>query len=129
MIEVDNFVFRKDWLEHIQTLPIETQDKVIAEIVRYGTGFSPEHADDLMITAVVNFTRGDIDSTKDKYALRVEGGKNSGRKKQLNDEEVYKLARDGKSASDIASITGLSYSSITKSVGWKERKNDNFLQK
>lgn len=127
-MNVDNFVFRKDWLEHIQELSVDKQDQIIAEIVRYGTGFSPEHADDLMITTMVNFTRGDIDSTKGKYANKVEGGKNNGRKKQLNDEEVYRLAREGKSASDIANITGLSYSSITKSTGWKERKNDNFLQ-
>lgn len=128
-MNVDNFVFYKDWLEHIQTLPVDTQDQIIAEIVRYGTGFEPAHADDIMVTTMVNFTRGAIDQKKDEYARKVSGGKNSGRKKQLNDEEVYKLARDGKSAAEIANITGMSYSSITKSNGWRERKNDNFLQK
>lgn len=128
-MNVDNFVFYKDWMEHIQTLPVDTQDQIIAEIVRYGTGFEPAHANDIMVTTMVNFTRGAIDRSKEDYASKVAGGKNSGRKKQLNDEEVYKLARDGKNAAEIANITGMSYSSITKSDGWRERKNDNFLQK
>jgi hypothetical protein len=130
MPQVDNFVFYKLWLENIQTLPIEVQDKIIAEIVRYGTGFKSEYLDDPMVTAMVNFTRASIDKTKHDYALKVGGGKNSGRKKQLNDREVYDLAREGKTAIDISQITGLSYSAITKSLGWRERRNDNpeFLQ-
>ena len=33
----DTFIVHKEWLDSIMALPIEQQDKIIAEVVRYGT--------------------------------------------------------------------------------------------
>ena len=34
---IDTFVFYGEWLDNIKDLPIEEQDKIIADVVRYGT--------------------------------------------------------------------------------------------
>ena len=34
---IDTFIMRGEWIENIATLPLDMQDKVLAEIVRYGT--------------------------------------------------------------------------------------------
>lgn len=31
------FIMRSSWLDHIAALPLEQKDKILAEIVRYGT--------------------------------------------------------------------------------------------
>ena len=33
----DTFIMRGEWIRNIATLPLDMQDKVLAEIVRYGT--------------------------------------------------------------------------------------------
>ena len=37
------FVVHKDWLDSIKDLPIEQQDKIIAEFVRYGPEMELQH--------------------------------------------------------------------------------------
>ena len=37
MDELNRFVFYGEWLDNIKDLPLDIQDKIIAEIVRYGT--------------------------------------------------------------------------------------------
>ena len=34
---IDTFVFYGEWLDNIKDLPVEEQDKIIADVVRYGT--------------------------------------------------------------------------------------------
>ena len=36
-MEDKTFIVRGEWLDNINTLPMELQDKIIAEVVRYGT--------------------------------------------------------------------------------------------
>ena len=48
MAELNRFVFYGEWIENIKQLPIEQQDKIIAEIVRYGIGGESAHADDAL---------------------------------------------------------------------------------
>jgi len=76
----------------------EIQDKILAEIVRYGIGKPRLYEDDMMVSMAVNFTKGAIDKAKYDYVQKVCAGKNFGRKKSVNDEEIYNLARQGKKA-------------------------------
>lgn len=124
---LNNFIFYGDWLKNIKDLPVEVQDKVIAEIVRYGTDTESLHEDDLVVSAMVNFTKRAIDQAKDDYQKKIEAGKNYGRKKSLDDKEVYELAKSGKKSGEIAEILGVSKSSIDHSDGWKNRKSDEFV--
>lgn len=127
MTDIETFVVHKEWLDNIACLPIETQDKIIAEFVRYGVGMQMEHGEDSVVQAMVNMLKNRIDFSKDQYAKRVEMGKNAGRKKKLDENQVYSLAREGRSSGEVAELLGVSKSTIDHSEGWKNRKQDSFV--
>ena len=123
---IDTFIVRGEWLDNIETLPLDMQDKVIAEIVRYGTRKATQYDDDPVIFSIVNGYKGRIDSTITDYENKVSMSKTSGRKKKLDSQKVYTLAREGKTAQEIADELGVSKSSIDKSEGWKNRREEHF---
>ena len=120
------FIMHRDWLENIKDLPIDQQDKIIADMVRYGVDLDLKHAHDPVVNSVVNMVKKSIDFSKEKYQQKVEMSKVAGRKKTIDDEQVYSLAREGKTASQIAQVFGVSKSTIDHSAGWKNRKNEDF---
>ena len=71
--------------------------------------------------------KGRIDYSKNQYAQKVEQGTKGGRPKKVNSEEIYRLAREGKTAQEIANTLGCSKTAIDHDEGWKNRKNDSFL--
>ena len=123
---IDTFIVRGEWLDNIETLPLDMQDKVIAEIVRYGTRKATQYDDDPVIFSIVNGYKGRIDSTITDYENKVSMSKIAGRKKKLDSQKVYALAREGKTAQEIADELGVSKSSIDKSEGWKNRREEHF---
>ena len=60
------FIIHSDWLQNIAQMPLEQQDKIIAEIVRYGTEMEMQYEDDAIVQMAVNFVKGAIDYSKDK---------------------------------------------------------------
>jgi hypothetical protein len=123
----NRFVFYGEWLDSIADLPIEIQDKIIAEIVRYGSNRAFEHSDDKMVAMAVNFTKGAIDNSKNEYLKKVMAGTNYGRKKTIDDQAIYDLAQAGKRSEEIANTLGISKSSVDHSDGWKKRKEKDFV--
>ena len=67
MAEDVTFVIHSEWLESIKDLPLEQQDRIIAEIVRYGAGFESQHPEDVVTQAFVNMVKGRINFSKNKY--------------------------------------------------------------
>ena len=82
---IDTFIVRGEWLENIETLPLEMQDKVLAEIVRYGTRKPTQYDNDPIIFSIVNGYKGRIDNTIQDYENKVTMSKIAGRKKRLDD--------------------------------------------
>lgn len=123
----DTFIVHKEWLENIAGLPVEQQDKVIGEFVRYGVGLDSAHSDDVVVQAFVNMLKGRIDYSKDKYQQKVDMAKTAGRKKKVNDEQIFKLAKSGKTSTEIANILEISKSTVDHSEGWKKRKEEEFV--
>ena len=124
---IDTFIVRGEWLRNIETLPLEMQDKVLAEIVRYGTKSETKYDDDPIIYSIVNGYKGRIDNTTNDYERKVNMSKNAGRRKKIDDTRVYELARAGKTAQEVADELGVSKSAIDKNEGWKNRKKDEFV--
>lgn len=118
----NTFIMRGEWLQNIAGMPIEMQDKVIAEIVRYGTGQELVYTNDYVISSIVNMVKGSIDFSIDNYEQKVMNGQKGGRKKKIDDDQIYELARKGMTAQEIADELGVSKSSVDKSEGWKRRK-------
>lgn len=118
------FVIHKDWLDSIAGLPVEQQDKIIAEIVRYGTESELQYGDDSFVMAFVNLLKNRIDYSKNQYSQKIEKAKKAGRKKKIDDDEILRLAREGYSAQDISEFLGCTKTSIYHSDGWKKRKEN-----
>lgn len=116
------FIVHREWLDSIKNLPIEQQDKIIAEFVRYGTDLGLKHPDDALTQSFVNILKSRIDFSKKKYEKKVQAGKSAGRKKKVDDDEILRLALGGMKSAEIAEKLGVSKSTIDHSDGWKKRK-------
>lgn len=116
------FIVHREWLDSIKNLPIEQQDKIIAEFVRYGTDLGLKHPDDALTQSFVNILKSRIDFSKNKYEKKVQAGKSSGRKKKIDNDEILRLALGGMKSAEIAEKLGVSKSTIDHSDGWKKRK-------
>jgi DNA-binding NarL/FixJ family response regulator len=116
------FIVHREWLDSIKNLPIEQQDKIIAEFVRYGTDLGLKHPDDALTQSFVNILKSRIDFSKNKYEKKVQAGKSAGRKKKVDDDEILRLALRGMKSAEIAERLGVSKSTIDHSDGWKRRK-------
>lgn len=115
------FIVHREWLDSIKNLPIEQQDKIIAEFVRYGTDLGLKHPDDALTQSFVNILKSRIDFSKNKYEKKVQAGKSAGRKKKVDDNEILRLALGGMKSAEIAEKLGVSKSTIDHSDGWKKR--------
>lgn len=115
------FIVHREWLDSIKNLPIEQQDKIIAEFVRYGTDLGLKHPDDALTQSFVNILKSRIDFSKNKYEKKVQAGKSAGRKKKIDDNEILRLALRGMKSAEIAEKLGVSKSTIDHSDGWKRR--------
>lgn len=123
----DTFIFYGEWIDNIKDLPIEEQDKALADIVRYGTRKELQHKDDPFTSSIVNMLKGRIDNTISEYEKKIEMSKSAGRKKKVDDRQVYNMAQEGKTASQIALELGCSKATIDRSEGWKKRKDSEFI--
>lgn len=115
------FIVHREWLDSIKNLPIEQQDKIIAEFVRYGTDLGLKHPDDALTQSFVNILKSRIDFSKNKYEKKIQAGKSAGRKKKVDDDEILRLALGGMKSAEIAEKLGVSKSTIDHSDGWKKR--------
>lgn len=120
--DLHRFVFYGEWLENIKGLPVEEQMKIVYDMVQYGTGNEPQFQDDPMVMMGLNFVKGAIEKSKQDYINKVNNGNNYGRKRVVNDNEIYNLAKNGMSSAQISEELGISKSSVDHSVGWKRRK-------
>lgn len=119
----DSFVFKKKWIDKIEALPVEQQNQILAEIVRYGTGAEMKYGGDAYISSLVKMVTDEIDFSKEKYNEKLVMSQFGGRKKKVDDSQVLRLALEGKNSTEIAEILGVSKSSIDHSEGWKKRKS------
>lgn len=118
------FIVHSDWLKNIETLPLEDQDKIIADFVRYGAERKTEHDGNPYVFSQVNQLKGLIDSSKKRYEESVKMGQSTGgRKKKFSEDSIVELLQQGYTKSqDIAEILGCSKSAIDHSEAWRNRK-------
>lgn len=119
------FIVRGKWLDKIATMPLEYRDKIIADIVRYGTERKMEYEDDPFVSSYVNMLKENIDFSKDKYYKKSQGG----RPQKVTDEMIIEGIKNGKSSVEMAKEFGCDPSTITKRDIWKKRneiKKDEF---
>ena len=123
---IDTCILRGEWIDNVSTLPVDIQDKVLADIYRFGTGRPTLHDDDPIVFSLVNSYKGSMMNTTNEYLRKKEMSKTAGRKKKIDDKQIYDLAKDGKTAQEVADQLGISKSAVDKSDGWRNRKNEEF---
>ena len=116
------FIVHREWLDSIKNLPIEQQDKIIAEFVRYGTDLGLKHPDDALTQSFVNILKSRIDFSKNKYEKKVQAGKSAGRKKKVDDDEILRLALGGMKSAEIAEKLGVNRSTVSRTIS-RGRRN------
>ena len=102
MSMLDTFIMRGEWIDNISTLPAEIQDKVLADIVRFGTGRPTLYDNDPIVFSLVNGYKGSMVNTTNDYKKKIEMSKSAGRKKKIDDKQIYELAKAGKTAQEVA---------------------------
>ncbi len=116
------FIVHSDWLDSLKELPIEEQDKIIADTIRYGLDREIIHGDDPRVQAFVKMKSKDIDYSKEKYEQKKYMAQGAGRRKVIDDKAIWELAQQGNTSAKIAEILGISKSSVDHSIGWKKRR-------
>lgn len=123
----DTFIMRGEWIDKVQRYDPEIRAQIIYDLNCYATGREMLFQDNPIVAGIVDFVKGSIDASNSKYAQKVEMSKTAGRKKVINDQTVYTLAREGKTAAEIAKELNVSKSAIDKNDGWRNRKNEEFI--
>ena len=116
------FIVHSDWLDSLKELPVEEQDKFIADTVRYGLDRDIIHGNDPRVQAFVKMKSKDIDFSKEKYEQKKYMAQGAGRRKMIDDRAIWELAQQGNTSAKIAEILGVSKSSVDHSIGWKKRR-------
>lgn len=123
------FIFHGAWLNYIEGLTEEQKLKVVWDIVNYGADKDLIYSkEDKFVATIVNFVKGNIDSSKKNYEATIERNQRGGRKKMIDEKQVYEMARSGKKSQEIAEELGCSKSTIDNNPGWKNRKDDNYFK-
>ena len=123
------FIFHGAWLNYIEGLTEEQKLKVVWDIVNYGADKDLTYSkEDKFVATIVNFVKGNIDSSKKNYEATIERNQRGGRKKMIDEKQVYEMARSGKKSQEIAEELGCSKSTVDNNPGWKNRKDDNYFK-
>lgn len=121
-MSVENFIFYKNWFDSIQSLNNrELENEVLRAIVEYGVNGELSDTSNGIVNMTFGLIKPQIDNAKNNYLMKVEGGKNAGRKRTYSDEEVQHMIDAGMRAEEIANSLGVSRDTIYKTKPWRNR--------
>lgn len=118
----DTFIFRREWLDNIASLDVDTQDQILSDLARYGAGLPLQHADNPIVSSFVDTQKKRIDISIAAYDTKVEMSKNAGRKGIVNKDRLFELACAGWKAKEIAEALNCSVSTVQHSEEWKRAR-------
>lgn len=119
-MEYENFVFYGSWKEHLNGLRELCGDDVAKEvswqIINYGTAKEFDTDDQKIINMVNGMCRDLIDSAKKRREASVGNGKQGGRPKKYNVDDMITLRDQGLSIQDIADNLGCSVKTVQRAL-------------
>lgn len=116
------FIFYPEWLDYIELFKDDAVKlDLYKAVIEYGcTGeYSSEKQE--TIAFIEGIVKPKIDLAQSHYNEKVNGGKTSGRKKTVDDEQIRMMAKQGQKAKDIAQALGISEPTVYHSEGWRNR--------
>ena len=110
MVKYENFVFYGSWKEHLDGLRDLCGDdvakEVVWQIVNYGTSKQFDTDDQKIINMVNGMCRDLITSAKKRRLASIENGKQGGRPRKYDPDEIRTLSESGLSPQEIADSLG-----------------------
>lgn len=126
MANVDNFIFYGQWHDNLALIKDEQKrNEFVWKIVHYARTGEIEYSENEFENAYIRTICETIDKNKNNYAMKIENGKNVGRKQEFDRERLKELIAEGRSGKDIARELGVSTDAIYHDDVWKFRKNFN----
>lgn len=128
MRDIDRIIVMRNWIDNVKGMLNEKQlQEYTSAILMYGLYEEYHKSDDVAVQMALNFVLPQIDMMLDSYEEKKKVGQKVGRKKTVDDVQVWKLFREGVKGADIAKKLGKTPTAIYHSEGWQERLNDNYL--
>lgn len=121
----NSMVVMRQWLDKFKEICTEEQEKEICyAIMEYGLYGRKVESEDAGVQLAINFIIPQIDFMQTSYEKKIDFGKKVGRPSTIDKMAVWTLAREGKTAAEIAEELGVeNYRNIYENDGWKNRKN------
>lgn len=125
MADIKNFVFLKDWYDSLSKVQDEAKRNDFTwRLVKYGITGEMDFTDDDFANGWLKQICGAIDSSKEKYAKKIEQGKTVGRKKSYSEDDLKRYIAEGRKAKEIAGLLGVGVSAIYHDEVWVKRKEN-----
>jgi hypothetical protein len=120
MTQYDNFIFYGSWKEHLNGLAElcgeDVAKEVAWQIINYGTAKEFDTDDQKIINMVNGMCRDLIDSAKKRRETSIGNGKQGGRPKKYDLENMLALRDKGLSPQDIADNLGCSVKTVRRAL-------------
>ena len=120
MVQYENFIFYGSWKEHLNGLKQlcgeDVAKEVAWQIINYGTYKSFDTDDQKIIDMVNGMCRDLIDSAKKRREASMTNGKQGGRPKKYNIDDMLALRDQGLSLQDIADNLGCSVKTVRRTL-------------
>ena len=114
------------WLENLNCTE-EQKKEICYRIVKYGCMEEYVQSDDPAVNMAMDFILPQIDTMQENYESKIAAGQHSGRQTILDAKEIWELARSGMSGTAIAEQLGVPKTTLYSNIGWKQRRNKEFL--
>lgn len=120
-------VFMKDWFEQIEKSCTEVQKgELCYKLIKYGLLEVYEESEDSLVNLLLEMYSPQVDAMQEAYEMRVAAAQKGGRPSSINNEEIWRLAKQGLNGTEISIKLGIPKSTIYSSAGWKGRKDDSY---
>lgn len=120
MAQYENFIFYGSWKEHLNGLKElcgeDVAKEVAWQIINYGTYKDFDTEDQKIIDMVNGMCRDLIDSAKKRREASMTNGRQGGRPKKYNIDEMLALRNQGLSLQDIADNLGCSVKTVRRTL-------------
>lgn len=120
MAQYENFVFYGSWKEHLNGLAElcgeDVAKEVAWQIINYGTTKDFDTEDQKIINMVNGMCRDLIDSAKKRREISIGNGKQGGRPKKYDIDNMLALREQGLSPQDIADNLGCSVKTVRRAL-------------
>ena len=120
MVQYENFIFYGSWMEHLNGLKElcgeDVAKEVAWQIINYGTTKEFDTDDQKIINMVNGMCRDLIISAKKRREASILNGRQGGRPKKYNVDDMIALRDQGLSQQEIAEILGCNVKTVQRAL-------------